>query len=158
MDETATADAATGGTAAAGSAADPVVAGEGVRKEYGDVVALEGLDLDVPAGSLFGLLGPNGAGKTTILRMLTGYHFPTSGTATVNGYDVYTHPLTVKRSIGYLPESAPLYTELNVMEYLQFIAEARAIPPAERDDHIDIWRILHARRDIPAWMNEPDDG
>ena len=108
-----------------------------VTKSYGHVEAVRGVSFEVNQGEVFGLLGPNGAGKTTILRMLTGYHFPTSGTATVNGHDVYTDPLTVKRSIGYLPESAPLYTELNVMEYLQFIAEARAIPPAERDDHID---------------------
>jgi ABC-2 type transport system ATP-binding protein len=108
-----------------------------VTKSYGHVEAVGGVSFEVNQGEVFGLLGPNGAGKTTILRMLTGYHFPTSGTATVNGHDVYTDPLTVKRSIGYLPESAPLYTELNVMEYLQFIAEARAIPPAERDDRID---------------------
>ncbi|MFO7780017.1 MAG: ATP-binding cassette domain-containing protein, partial [Spirochaetia bacterium] len=111
-----------------------------VTKSYGHVEAVRGVSFEVNQGEVFGLLGPNGAGKTTILRMLTGYHFPTSGTATVNGHDVYTDPLTVKRSIGYLPESAPLYTELNVMEYLQFIAEARAIAPAERDERID-WAI-----------------
>jgi ABC-2 type transport system ATP-binding protein len=108
-----------------------------VTKSYGHVEAVRGVSFEVNQGEVFGLLGPNGAGKTTILRILTGYHFPTSGTATVNGHDVCADPLTVKRSIGYLPESAPLYTELNVMEYLQFIAEARAIPPAEHAEHID---------------------
>ncbi len=108
-----------------------------VSKSYGHVEAVRRVSFEVNRGEVFGLLGPNGAGKTTILRILTGYHFPSSGTATVNGYDVHTDPITVKRGIGYLPESAPLYTELNVMEYLQFIAEARDIAPAERDDRID---------------------
>ncbi|NBF40547.1 MAG: ATP-binding cassette domain-containing protein [Spirochaetes bacterium] len=108
-----------------------------VRKSYGHVEAVRGVSFEVSRREVFGLLGPNGAGKTTILRMLTGYHFPTSGTATVNGYDVYAEPITVKRNIGYLPESAPLYSELNVMEYLQFIAQARGIPPSKRAEHID---------------------
>jgi ABC-2 type transport system ATP-binding protein len=111
-----------------------------VRKNYGHVQAVRGVSFEVNQGEVFGLLGPNGAGKTTILRMLTCYHFPSSGTATVNGHDVYTDPIAVKQSIGYLPESAPLYTELNVMEYLQFMAEARNIPPNERTDRID-WAI-----------------
>lgn len=111
-----------------------------VRKNYGHVQAVRGVSFEVNQGEVFGLLGPNGAGKTTILKMLTCYHFPSSGSASVNGHDVYTDPIAVKQSIGYLPESAPLYTELNVMEYLQFIAEARNIPPGERAGRID-WAI-----------------
>ena len=111
-----------------------------VRKNYGHVQAVRGVSFEVNQGEVFGLLGPNGAGKTTILRMLTGYHFPSSGTARVNGHDVYVDPISVKSSIGYLPESAPLYTELNVMEYLEFIAQARNIPPSERAGRIE-WAV-----------------
>jgi ABC-2 type transport system ATP-binding protein len=111
-----------------------------VRKNYGHVQAVRGVSFEVNQGEVFGLLGPNGAGKTTILKMLTCYHFPSSGSATVNGHDVYTDPIAVKSSIGYLPESAPLYSELNVMEYLEFIAEARGIPPAQRGERIE-WAV-----------------
>lgn len=111
-----------------------------VRKNYGHVEAVRGVSFEVSQGEVFGLLGPNGAGKTTILKMLTCFHFPSSGSATVYGHDVYTDPIAVKSSIGYLPESAPLYSELNVMEYLEFIAEARGIPPTRRSARIE-WAV-----------------
>lgn len=111
-----------------------------VKKSYGHVHAVRGVSFAVSPGEVFGLLGPNGAGKTTILRMLTGYHFPDAGSARVNGYDVYTNPISVKSSIGYLPEDAPLYTELNVLEYLRFIAQARNIAPGDQMRRIE-WAV-----------------
>ena len=84
-----------------------------------------------------GLLGPNGAGKTTIMKVLTCYHYPDGGSATLNGYDAIREPLQVKNQIGYLPEMAPVYTDLNVYEYLNFIAEARGIDGAEKGARIE---------------------
>jgi len=116
MDETATADAATGGTAAAGSAADPVVAGEGVRKEYGDVVALDGVDLDVAAGEVFGLIGPNGAGKTTLVRALTGTT-EAAGDLRVFG----APPAAVEPArIGLLPQSFDPPARLTARELVDY--------------------------------------
>ncbi|MGC9333233.1 MAG: ATP-binding cassette domain-containing protein, partial [Anaerolineae bacterium] len=80
------------------------------------------------AGEIIGLLGPNGAGKTTMMKILTGYLQPTSGTATVDGLDVVAHALQVQERIGYLPETAPLYPELSVQSYLKMIADLRQIP------------------------------
>jgi len=107
-----------------------------VRKSYGNFEAVRGVSFDVRSGEIVGLLGPNGAGKTTIMKILTCYHFPTSGNARINSFDVYTEPVEVKASIGYLPENAPLYGELNVHEYLQFIAAARGIEPEKRAEAI----------------------
>jgi ABC-2 type transport system ATP-binding protein len=86
---------------------------------------------------VLGFLGPNGAGKTTIMTILTGFHFPSGGTALINGIPVDEDPVEVKKRIGYLPENIPLYGELTVDEYLAFIAEARLIPAAERAKAID---------------------
>jgi ABC-2 type transport system ATP-binding protein len=86
---------------------------------------------------VLGFLGPNGAGKTTIMKILTGYHFPTEGTALVDGISVQDDPVEVKRRIGYLPESVPLYADLTVDEYLSFIADARLIPAALRKEAVD---------------------
>ena len=116
MDETATADTASGGTAAAGSEADPVVAGEGVRKEYGDVVALDGVDLDVAAGEVFGLIGPNGAGKTTLVRALTGTT-EAAGDLRVFG----APPAAVEPSrIGLLPQSFDPPARLTARELVDY--------------------------------------
>ncbi len=101
---------------------------DSVVKKYGKVKAVDNVTINIGKGEIVGLLGPNGAGKTTIMKILTGYHFPSSGSASINGYDVYENPLKVKESIGYLPEMAPLYNELNVYEYLSFIADVRKIP------------------------------
>ncbi len=103
-----------------------------VTKAYGPVEALKGVSFRVESGEIIGLLGPNGAGKTTMMKILTGYLQPTSGTATVDGLDVVADALDVQKRIGYLPENAPLYPELSVQSYLQLIAELRQIPDEEQ--------------------------
>jgi ABC-2 type transport system ATP-binding protein len=92
----------------------------GLTKYYGDYPALRDVSFDVPRGKVVGFLGPNGAGKTTTMRILAGYLTATSGRATVDGVDVFWRPVEVRRKIGYLPESCPLYPELRVEEYLTF--------------------------------------
>jgi ABC-2 type transport system ATP-binding protein len=96
-----------------------------LRKSYGGVEAVHGVSFTAETGSVLGLLGPNGAGKTTIMKVLTGYHFPSAGTAVVDGIDVEEDPIAVKRRVGYLPESVPLYQDMTVAEYLDFAADAR---------------------------------
>jgi len=103
-----------------------------LRKSYGGVEAVHGVSFSTETGSVLGLLGPNGAGKTTIMKVLTGYHYPSSGTALVDGIDVVEDPLAVKRRVGYLPESVPLYQDLTVAEYLDFAADARCLEGAAR--------------------------
>ena len=103
-----------------------------LSKSYGPVQALKGVSFHVDAGEIIGLLGPNGAGKTTMMKILTGYLQPTSGTAKVDGRDVLTHSLEVQKQIGYLPENAPLYPELSVQAYLKMIADLRQIPVTEQ--------------------------
>jgi ABC-2 type transport system ATP-binding protein len=98
-----------------------------LRKSYKGVEAVRGVTFTAATGSVLGLLGPNGAGKTTIMKVLTGYHFPSSGTALVDGIDVSEDPIAVKRRVGYLPESVPLYQDLTVAEYLDFAADVRGI-------------------------------
>ena len=102
-------------------------------KKYQSVVAVDRLNLVIPAGELFGFLGPNGAGKTTVMRMLTCFLPATSGTATVAGFDCETQPMEVRRRIGYLPENNPLYTDMRVQEYLQFAARAKGLKGEERE-------------------------
>jgi ABC-2 type transport system ATP-binding protein len=94
-----------------------------LTKVYGTFVAVDHISFEVPRGTIVGFLGPNGAGKTTTIRMLTCYMPPTSGTARVAGYDVFTDSLKVREKIGYLAESTPLYTEMRVSEYLEFKAK-----------------------------------
>src|SRR4051812_7665832 len=106
-----------------------------LTKKYADTVALDHVSLSIQPGEIVGLLGPNGAGKTTMLKMLTGYLPPTEGTARVANLDVLTHSLEVRRRIGYLPETNPLYEDLAVFESLEWTAQLRgmaslAIPPA----------------------------
>ncbi len=101
---------------------------DGLTKHYGEVAAVNGISFDVHAGEILGFLGPNGAGKTTTLRILTSYLSPSSGRAEVGGYDVFDHPLEVRSRIGYLPEGTPLYRDMTVLEYLNYIADLRQIP------------------------------
>jgi ABC-2 type transport system ATP-binding protein len=104
-----------------------------LTKDYGPVRALRGVSFSVPAGQVVGFLGPNGAGKTTTMKVLTGYLMPTSGTASIGGFDVTVDPVECQRRTGYLPEGNPLYTELRVAEALGFAAEMHGLRGAQRD-------------------------
>jgi len=110
---------------------------ENLSKRFGPTVALDGVSFRVEAGEIVGLLGPNGAGKTTIMRVLTGYLPPTSGRARVAGYDVQARPIEVRRRIGYMPETVPVYGELTVLGYLKFVADLRGIPKGEAGRSIE---------------------
>ncbi|CAH1000229.1 Vitamin B12 import ATP-binding protein BtuD [Neolewinella maritima] len=103
---------------------------DSLTKRYGKQLALDGISFRAEPGQVLGFLGPNGAGKTTTLKILTGYLSQSSGTASVAGYDVTTHSLAVRRSVGYLPEHNPLYKDMYVREYLQFAARANRVPDA----------------------------
>ncbi|MDD9933697.1 MAG: ATP-binding cassette domain-containing protein [Myxococcales bacterium] len=100
-------------------------------KRYDDVVALDKVSMEVRRGEVLGFLGPNGAGKSTTMRILTCFTSPTEGSAKINGHDVLEESLQAREAIGYLPESNPLYPDLLVLEYLQFVAEVRGLDKAE---------------------------
>jgi len=103
-----------------------------LTKNYGKVEAVKNVSFSLGKDQVLGFLGPNGAGKTTVMKILTGYHFPTGGTALVDGIRVDEEPVEIKKRIGYLPENVPLYGDLTIDEYLAFIAEARLIPKDTR--------------------------
>jgi ABC-2 type transport system ATP-binding protein len=105
---------------------------EGLTKYYGDFPALEDVSFQVPKGQILAFLGPNGAGKTTTMKILTGYLAPTRGTARIGGKDVVSDSLAVRESIGYLPETTPLYYDMQVDEFLKFTARLRKIGRAQR--------------------------
>ena len=98
-----------------------------LTKYYGPKVALQDVSFEAARGDILGLLGPNGAGKSTTMRILTGFFPPTSGTARVAGFDVVERSLEVRRRIGYLPENVPLYTDMTVVAYLDFVARAKDV-------------------------------
>ena len=105
---------------------------ENLSKSYGPTLAVNSVSFKVEPREVLGFLGPNGAGKTTTMKILTGYLTPDTGSARIGGVDVVEDSLEVRRKIGYLPENAPLYTEMNVLEYLGFVCEVRRIPKSER--------------------------
>ena len=106
-------------------------------KQYGSHTVLDHLSFTVNDGQIYGFLGPNGAGKTTTMNILTGYIGMTDGSVTVNGHDLLEEPDAVRRSIGYLPEQPPLYTDMTPLEYLAFAAELKKLPRAGRSDAVD---------------------
>jgi ABC-2 type transport system ATP-binding protein len=108
---------------------------EGLTKFYGAFPAIQELSFNARPGEIVGFLGPNGAGKTTTMRILAGYMPPTRGTARVAGFDVVDQSLDVRRRVGYLPETVPLYPELSVFEYLTFMGSLRRVP--ELEDRVD---------------------
>ncbi|MDR3019436.1 MAG: ATP-binding cassette domain-containing protein [Treponema sp.] len=110
---------------------------QNLSKNYGNVRAVTDVSFSVGDQQVLGFLGPNGAGKTTVMKILTGFHFPTSGKASVDGIPVDEQPLEIKKRIGYLPENVPLYGDLTVNEYLSFAAEARFIPKQKQKAAID---------------------
>jgi ABC-2 type transport system ATP-binding protein len=108
-----------------------------LTKVYGQTLAVDHISFEVPRGRIVGFLGPNGAGKSTTLKMLTCYLAPTSGGATVNGFDIFHQSEDVRRSLGYLPENVPLYTEMKVEEYLDFRGQLRKMDRASRKKRIE---------------------
>ena len=112
----------------------------GLTKDYGARRAIDNLSFDAQQGEIVGFIGPNGAGKTTTMRILTGYMPPTDGEAIVAGYDVVEESLEVRKRVGYLPETVPLYTDMIVFDYLKFMGELRKIPnlDARVDEVLDM--------------------
>lgn len=103
-----------------------------VSRNFGDFRAVNDVSFSIPTGQIVGLLGPNGAGKTTTMRMITGFLEPTSGTVTIDGIDICENPVEAKKKIGYMPESAPLYGEMIVEDYLVYIAKIYGQNPEEK--------------------------
>jgi len=110
---------------------------EGLTKRYGRTTAVDGVSFRVQKGEILGFLGPNGAGKTTTMRILTCYLPPTEGSARVAGFDVFQDPIEVKRRVGYIPETPPLYIDMEVATFLDFCARIKGIPKASRTARID---------------------
>src|SRR5215471_14252757 len=108
-----------------------------LTKRYARTTAVDQISFEVAKGQIVGFLGPNGAGKTTTMRMLTCFMPPSSGSATVAGFDVLEKPLEVKRRIGYLPEAPPLYPEMETREYLGFVGKLKGLKGAELAQRID---------------------
>jgi ABC-2 type transport system ATP-binding protein len=109
---------------------------ERLSKYYGPIAAIENLAFQVEKGEILGLLGPNGAGKTTTMRILSGYLSATGGRVTVDGYDVFSQALEVRRRVGYLPENVPLYRQMTVRSYLHFVAEIKGVPRQQRTKQV----------------------
>src|SRR5580658_1232184 len=122
---------------------------EHLTKHYDELVAVEDVSFEVKPGEVLGFLGPNGAGKTTTMRMLAGFVTPTSGRASICGFDVEQEPLKAKAALGYLPEGAPSYGEMTVRRFLAFIADLRGLSGAQRSarlahviDHLQLGSVL----------------
>lgn len=119
---------------------------------FGPVTALEDATFQVGRGEILGLLGPNGAGKSTVMKILTTYLRPTRGTATVCGFDVHKEPLRVREKIGYLPENLPLYLQMEVGEYLDFVARARGLSGKKLQERLE-WVLI--RTGLPPMYYRP---
>lgn len=122
---------------------------QGLTKDYGIRRAIDDLSFDAERGEILGFLGPNGAGKTTTMRILSGYMPPTTGKATVAGFDVVEDSLEVRKRVGYLPETVPLYPDMSVFDYLKYMADLRHLKDAEERVE-DVLEIVH--------MEERSDG
>ena len=115
----------------------PAIEVRGLDKRFGPIHAVRNISFSVNHGEVLGFLGPNGAGKSTTMKMITGFLEPTDGTVLVNGHDVLTDPISVKASIGYLPEGAPAYAEMTVIRFLEFVAEIRGLNGVEKQQRLD---------------------
>jgi ABC-2 type transport system ATP-binding protein len=116
---------------------EPVIEVAGVSKRYGDLVAVGDLSFSVGRGEVVGFLGPNGAGKTTTMRMLTGFIPPTDGSIRIAGHDVFAEPRRARAAVGYLPETPPLYAEMTVRAYVEFVASIKDVPRAARREAVE---------------------
>jgi ABC-2 type transport system ATP-binding protein len=114
-----------------------VIEVDNLTKRYGRTTAVDRVSFMVKKGEILGFLGPNGAGKTTTMRILTCYLPPTEGTARVAGYDVFAEPMEVKRRVGYIPETPPLYTDMTVDTFLDFCAKIKGVPPPQRRARVE---------------------
>ncbi len=110
---------------------------QALTKKYAHTIAVDQISFEVARGQIVGFLGPNGAGKTTTMRMLTCFLSPSAGTATVAGFDVLEQPLEVKKRIGYLPETPPIYPEMETEEYLKFVGKLKGLSGAELQKRVD---------------------
>jgi ABC-2 type transport system ATP-binding protein len=108
-----------------------------LTKRYGDLVAVDHVSFTAQKGEIVGFLGPNGAGKTTTMRIITGFLPATSGTVTVEGFDIFEQSHEVRKRIGYLPENPPLYSDMTVSAYLEFVGRIKGIPRAALSDAVD---------------------
>ena len=111
-----------------------------LTKRFARHEAVRGISFSVNKGEIVGFLGPNGAGKTTTLRMLTGYLPPTSGSASIAGFDIFRQSIEARRKIGYMPENVPLYEDMRVKEYLKFRAQLKGL--AGSDSRRRVWCII----------------
>jgi ABC-2 type transport system ATP-binding protein len=109
---------------------------ENLTKYYGDLKAVDSVSFDIQKGEILGLLGPNGAGKTTIYRILTGYLSPTSGSIKVKDFNIQDNLLEIKKLIGYLPEAAPIYQDMLVFDYLNYVADIRGVAAEKKMAHL----------------------
>lgn len=107
-----------------------------LSKHFGEKVAVDKISFEVNKGEVLGFLGPNGAGKSTTMKMITCFLEPTSGDVEVGGISILKDPISVKKQIGYMPENSPLYGEMTVIEFLEFMAELREIPSSQRQERI----------------------
>ncbi|MBN2069938.1 MAG: ATP-binding cassette domain-containing protein [Candidatus Krumholzibacteriota bacterium] len=119
-----------------------------LTKYYGDLCALDHINLTIEKGKILGLLGPNGAGKTTAMRIMTGFLSPSSGTVTAKGISVVEDPLGIKQMIGYLPESAPIYQEMIVYDYLVYVSQIHGLDEKARGDKISELADVCGLRDV----------
>ena len=108
-----------------------------LTKQYGAIKALDNVSFNVKKGEILGFLGPNGAGKSTTMNILTGYIAPTSGNAIIDGYDIIENPKEAKKKIGYLPELPPLYLDMTIKEYLNFICDLKEVDHKKRKSQLD---------------------
>jgi ABC-2 type transport system ATP-binding protein len=125
-----------------GSKMDMMIEVQDLTKYYGPTLAISRLNFEVAAGEIVGFLGPNGAGKTTTLKILSGFLSPSSGTARINGRDCVTQSLEVRQSLGYLPETVPLYTDLTVTQFLRFAARAKGVEA--KGESAEMARVMDA--------------
>jgi ABC-2 type transport system ATP-binding protein len=135
-----------------------VIEVEGLTKYYDDRRAIADVTFSVPRGQVLGFLGPNGAGKSTTMRILTGYLSATAGTVAIAGFDVFDSPVEARRRIGYLPESAPLYNEMRVEDYLRLMCRLRGVHPRRHRERIsyaiEACGLQERRRDIVGRLSK----